>query len=263
MIEIGGLQAAHLDVEIAQAGRDARQFAVALERLGRHIDGDGEGLGKFLEPAVIAAGLGQLVKPALGVFDLRAGGKVHRRVEGDIDHVFADPDQVAAQCQLVDGAAIVVGVDNGGGFGGEAGEVLADRHAANIGFGWDERLQRDRCRNLTHTDQATGSLIDGLMDRLEEMLRLQEIRHPIERVIVDENRAQHALLRLDIVRCAPIGRSSRGGSEGKNVRIKDGHGQDWFFGCCRMRGAIERRSGAERKHERALCPIHTMRCVNT
>src|ERR1019366_9399216 len=88
------------------------------------------------------------------------------------------------------------------------------------------------------------------------------IRHPIERVIVDQYRAQHALFGLDIVRCAPIGRSSRVGSELENVRIKWSHGQDWFFGFCRMRGAIERHSPAERKQQRALCPIHTMQCVN-
>ena len=62
--------------------------------------------------------------------------------------------------------------------------------------------------------------IDGLVDRLEEVLRLQKIRHPVERVVVDQDRAQHALFRLDIVRCAPIGRSSRVGSELENVRIK-------------------------------------------
>ncbi len=87
MIEIGRLQAAHLDVEIAQAGGDARQLAVALKGFGRHVDRDGEGLRKALEAAVVAAGFGQFVKPALGILDLRARRKIHRRVERDIDHV--------------------------------------------------------------------------------------------------------------------------------------------------------------------------------
>jgi hypothetical protein len=64
------------------------------------------------------------------------------------------------------------------------------------------------------------------------------------------------------VRCAPIGRSSRVGSEFENVRIRWSHGRDWFLGFWRMRGAIKRHSGAERKLERALCPIHTMRRAN-
>ena len=79
--QVGGLQAAHLDVEIAQAGGDARQFAVALKRLGRHVDRDGEGLRKSLEAAVVAAGLGEFVEPALGILDLRARRKIHRRVD--------------------------------------------------------------------------------------------------------------------------------------------------------------------------------------
>jgi len=46
---------------------------------------------------------------------------------------------------------------------------LADRHAADVGFGRDESLQRDRSRDLAHPDQAAGGLEDGLMDRLEEV----------------------------------------------------------------------------------------------
>ena len=78
-----------------------------------------------------------------------------------------------------------------------------------IGVGRQEGLQRDRGRDLAHPDQAAGGLEDGLVDRLEEVLRLEEVRNPVERVVVDQDRAQQALFRLDIVRCAPIGRSSR------------------------------------------------------
>ena len=234
--QVGWLQAAHLGVEIAQPGRDPGQLAVALKGLCRHIDGNREGLRKALEPAVVAAGLGQLVQPALGILDLRPRRKIHRRVEGDIDHVLADPDQVATQRQFVDGAAVILGIDDGGGFRGEAGEVLADRHAADVGFGRHEGLQRDRGCDLAHPDQAAGGLEDGLMDRLEEVLRLQKVRHPIERVVVDQDRAQQALLRLDIVRCAPIGRGCRVGSELEDVRIKRGHGSRVFVELCRMRG---------------------------
>ena len=193
-------------------GRDPRQLAVALKGFCRHIDGNGEGLRKALEPAVIATGLGQLIQPAFGILDLRPRRKIHRRVEGDIDHVLADPDQVAAQRELVDGAPVILGVDDGGGFRGEAGEVLADRHAADVGLGRQEGLQRDRGRNLAHSDQATGGLEDDLMDRLEEVLRLQEVRHPVERIVVDQDRAQQTLFRLDIVRCTAIGRGGRVGS---------------------------------------------------
>ncbi len=252
--EIGGLQAAHLDVEIAQAGGNARQLAIALEGFRRHIDRDREGLGKTLESAVVTAGFGQFVEPALGILDLRPGGKIHRRVEGDIDHVGADANQVATLCQLVDGASIILRIDDGGRFGGEAGEVLADRHARpEVGFGRDEGLQRDRGRDLAHPDQAAGGLENGLVDRLEEVLRLQKVRHPIERIVVDQDGAQHALLGLDIVRCAPIGRSSRVGSEFENVRIKWRHGFVLDFVGCGAR--IKRHSCSQWKQHPPLCTI--------
>jgi hypothetical protein len=41
------------------------------------------------------------------------------------------------------------------------------------------------------------------VDRLEEMLRFQEVRNPVERLVVDENGAEQGLLRLDIVRGGP------------------------------------------------------------
>ena len=77
---------------------------------------------------------------------------------------------------------------------------------------------------LPIADQAAGGLDNGLMDRFEEVLRLEKIRNPVERVVVDQNRAQQALFRLDIVRRAPIGRSSRVGRELEDVRISQGHG---------------------------------------
>ena len=38
------------------------------------------------------------------------------------------------------------------------------------------------------------------MDRLEEVLRLEEIGDAVERFVVDEDSAQQRLLRLDVVR---------------------------------------------------------------
>jgi hypothetical protein len=60
-----------------------------------------ERLRKALEAAVVAAGFGQIIELAIGILDLRPRREIHRRVEGDIDHVLADPNQIAAQCQLV------------------------------------------------------------------------------------------------------------------------------------------------------------------
>ncbi len=168
--QVGRLQAAHHAVEVVEAGGDARQFAVALVGVRGHVDGGGERLGEALEAAVVAAGFGQFVKPALGVLDLGGGRIVDRRVEGDIDQVLADDDQRAADRQVIDGAAVVVGIDDGGGFGGEPRQVLAHRHAADIDIAVEEGLQRHRRGDLAGADQVARQLIDLLMDRLEEML---------------------------------------------------------------------------------------------
>ena len=44
------------------------------------------------------------------------------------------------------------------------------------------------------------------MDRLEEMLRLEEVADAVKRLVVDQNGAEQGLLRFDIVRRGAIGR---------------------------------------------------------
>ena len=105
--QVGGLQAAHAAVEVAQAGGDARQMPVAHEGGIRHVDGGLDRIGEALEAAVVAAGLGKLEQPPLGVLDLVGRRHVDRRVIGDVDHVLADRDQRAARGEVVDGAAVV------------------------------------------------------------------------------------------------------------------------------------------------------------
>src|SRR5262249_6593418 len=47
---------------------------------------------------------------------------------------------------------------------------------------------------------AAGGVVDLLVDRLEEMPRLEKIGDAIERLVVDQDGAQERLLRLDVVR---------------------------------------------------------------
>ena len=98
--QVGRLQAAHLGVEVLQAGGEAGQLAVALVGAGRHVDRGGERLGEALEAGAEAAGLGDLVELALGVLDLLARREVDRRVERLVDHVLADADQVPPHCEV-------------------------------------------------------------------------------------------------------------------------------------------------------------------
>jgi hypothetical protein len=143
-----------------------------------------------LETAVIAAGLGQFIKLTLGVLDLAARREVDRRVESDIDHVLADQNQRAADRQVVDGAAVILGIDDGGGLGRQPRQILAERHAADVDTGIEKGLQRDRRRDLAGADQIARDLIDLLMDRLEKVLRIEKIRDAVERFVIDQDRAQ-------------------------------------------------------------------------
>jgi hypothetical protein len=43
------------------------------------------------------------------------------------------------------------------------------------------------------------------MDRLEEMLRFEEVADAIKRLVVDQDRAQQGLFRLDIVGRGTVG----------------------------------------------------------
>src|SRR5262249_55418690 len=56
--------------------------------------GGGRGL-EFQKPTAIPADLRQLIQAALGILDLIARREIDRRVEGDVDHVLADVDQLA------------------------------------------------------------------------------------------------------------------------------------------------------------------------
>ena len=130
--QVGGLQAAHHAVEVVEAGGEPGQVAVALEGRGGHVDGVLEGVGEAGEAAIVAPGLGELVEAALGLLDLVARRHVDRRVVGDVDDVLADQDQRAADGEVVDGPAVIAGVDDGRRLGGEPGEILRHGQAADI-----------------------------------------------------------------------------------------------------------------------------------
>ncbi len=161
--EVGWLQAAHALVEIGEAGGEARQSAVAPIGVGGHVDGVGQRGGEGLEARAVFAGLGQLVKLLLGAFDLHRGRRVDRRIEGGIDHRLADLDELAAQREVVDGAAVILGIDDGGGVGRQASEILRDGEIARRRVGLEEGLERDRGGALAAQDELRRRLVDAGM----------------------------------------------------------------------------------------------------
>ena len=104
-------------VEVGEAGGKSRQAAIAPVGIGGHVDGIGQRRGEGLEARAVFAGLGKLVKLLLGTLDLGRRGRVDGRIEGGVDHLLADPDELAADGEVVDGAAVILGIDDGGGVG--------------------------------------------------------------------------------------------------------------------------------------------------
>ena len=202
--EIGRLQAAHIAVEIGKPGGDAAQRPFALVGARGHVDGDFQRFGKALEAAVVPPGLGDLVEAPLGLLDLVARARIDRRVIGDVDDILADRNEFAPHREVVDAAAIVVGVDDGRRFAGEAGEILRHGDAAEVMLA-EEGLERDRRRQLAGPDQRSRDLENAAMNLLDEMLAPEEVRDAVERVVVDEDRAEQRLFGLEVVRRRAIG----------------------------------------------------------
>ena len=199
--QVGGLQTAHLIIEIGQACCQTGKAAVALIGARRHVDRCRERLGEALETRIVTAGLGNFVKLSLGLLDVLQRGRIDRRIIGEVHHVLADRDQVAADREIVDRAAVILGVDDRGRLGGKARQILIEREAGNIGVARQKRLKRDRRGDLAGANKTARQLENALVDRLEEVLGFQEIGNAIERLVIDEDGTEQSLLGLDIVRC--------------------------------------------------------------
>src|SRR5204862_3107139 len=74
-------------------------------------------------------------------------------------------------------------------------------------------------------DQFRQGLIDLLMQRVEEVMRLEEARDAVVGVVVDENGAEQGLLGLQVVgRCAEGQGVRRSGAGGRSGRLAAGDG---------------------------------------
>ena len=93
----------------------AGQAAIALIGGTCHVDGVGQGLHDGLEALAVFAGLGHGIERLLGALDQVLGTVLDIGVEGLVDHLGADADELPALGELIDRAAIFLGVDDGGG----------------------------------------------------------------------------------------------------------------------------------------------------
>ena len=200
--------------------RDAREGAFALVGGGGHVDGGGERIGEALEAAVVAAGFRQRVEAPLRLLDLVAGRGFDGSVEGDVHHVLADIDQVPAHGEIVDRAAVILGVDDGRRLGRQAGEILRDRDAAEVLIA-QEGLHGDRGRDLAGLDQARRDLVDPPVQILDEVAGLEEVGDAVIGIVIDQDRAQQGLFGLDIAGRRP--KLRLGGLETGDQGVGGGH----------------------------------------
>ena len=107
--------------------------------------------------------------------------------------VFAKDDQLAPQVEVMDVAAVILGVDDRDRRAGEPGEIL---RAANFGKRTvliEQVLQGDGVGDLPPLDQFADRRINPGVDGVPKMLGQQEFRNPRIRCVADQQRAQQGL----------------------------------------------------------------------
>ena len=148
------MQPTHFAVEILETGREPGELAFTLVGTRGHVDGRCQCGLELLKSSAIAPGFCQIVQAALGVLNLIARREIDRRVEGDVDHVLADLNQVAPDREIIDRATIIDRIDDGGRFGGKASEILRQRQPGDVDISRQKGLQSHRRGELAGSDQA-------------------------------------------------------------------------------------------------------------
>ena len=94
--------------------------------------------------------------------------------------------------EVVDGAAVILGVDDRRRLGREAGEILRDGDRPPRSWSPRKVFRVIGRRDLAGLDEARRDLVDPPVQVLEEMLGLEEVGDPVIGVVVDEDRARAA-----------------------------------------------------------------------
>src|SRR5262249_61192556 len=109
---------------------------------------------QYRKSASVTSDLHHLGEATLVIFDLIARREIDGRVEGNIDHVFADVDELAPDREIVDGTPVVHRVDDGCRFRGKASEILSQRQSGDVDFGGQKGLQRHRRRQFAGANET-------------------------------------------------------------------------------------------------------------
>ncbi len=146
------MQPAQQAIEILQAGRHAGHRALAAHRRFRHVDGFDNRLTKGRQAAFDLARFGQVIEALFGAFDLAMGIVVQVVLEGVVDHILAQGDELAPEIKVVDGAAVVLGVDDGHEARLQLGQVLRPADIAQQLLALEEVLELNGVGDLATLD---------------------------------------------------------------------------------------------------------------
>ncbi|MNU94630.1 hypothetical protein D3C71_846170 [compost metagenome] len=191
------MQTAQLAVQIVQPGSQTGQLALALIGLARHFDGAGQGGREADEARRGLACFSQRIEGLFRLFDLFVGGRLW--VGRLLDHLAADTDEVATQRQVIDDAGVVGGVGRRRGAVDEVGQVAQAAELVEGRVLLEPLHQDGRLGQQALTDVILDRLEQPLMEGLVHMRAAQSVAQPLEHGVVEHQRAQQRLLRLQVV----------------------------------------------------------------
>ena len=198
--QVRPVQAAQQLVELEQARGDAGELAGPV--IGRF--GGDRGLGKGgaerPEAAFGLAGAGEVVELLFRTLDLRQRGVLDVAAEGAVHHAFAEIDELPAEIEIVHRPAERAGIDDMHRGRRQARQVGAAAGRLHVLVLLDIGLERDGAHHLAALDQPRQRAEQLAVQGIGEMLRAQELGHPLVGGVVDQDGAQQRLLRLEIVR---------------------------------------------------------------
>ena len=123
-----------------------------------------------------------------------------RRLIGRVDDVLADMDQRAAHRQIVQDARIVAHIGQRGRGLRQTRQIAVTAHLDQARIGLHRRMQRQRRDDhAAALELGDHDLVDPRMQRIVEMLGLEDRGDPLDRLIVDQHRAEQRLLDVDVI----------------------------------------------------------------
>ncbi len=141
--------------------------------------------------------LAQLVERLFGGLDLFLG------LVADLDHgcaggdVLAQLHQFAAQGEFADHLGVIargIGADRGTGHARQIGRAAQFLQALVV---FQKGLDGDGAGQGVLADAFAADVIDAGMDRVIEMVALDDLADPVEHVVIGQQRAQQLLFRLE------------------------------------------------------------------